>query len=110
MSVRLYEIAHARAGDKGNLNTVSVIAREERWYPLLCAGLTPDLVRRVLAERVRGPVEVHRMDNVHALVVVCARASDDTVTTSTHLDTHGKTLASVLLGAEIPEPAERGTK
>ena len=106
MSVRLHEIAHARAGDKGNLNTVSVIAREERWYPVLCAGLTPELVREVLAERVRGPVEVHRMDNVHALIVVCARASDDTVTTSAHLYTHGKTLASVLLGAEIAVPAQ----
>ena len=107
-SVRLHQIAHARAGDKGNLNTLSVIAREERWYPVLCAELTPERVGEALAERVRGPVEVHRMDHVRALVLVCARASDDTVTTSLHLDAHGKTLASVLLGTEVPVPPESG--
>lgn len=107
MSVVLREIAHTRAGDKGNLNTIAVIARQERWYPVLCAGLTPDLVREVLADRVRGPVEVHRMDEVHALIVVCARASDDTVTTSPHTDTHGKTLGSVLSAARVPFPGER---
>ena len=104
MSVRLYEIAHARAGDKGNLITLSVIALEERWYPLLCAGLTSELVRETLAHRVRGPVRIHRMDGLHALVVVCEREPEDTVTTSTHLDTHGKTLASVLLGARVAVP------
>jgi hypothetical protein len=98
----LREIAHARAGDKGNLNTIAVIAYEEHWYPALRAGLTAELVREVLADRVRGPVEVHRADHLHALIVVCARASDDTVTTSSYLDTHGKTLAAVLLGARIP--------
>lgn len=104
MNVRLHEIAHARAGDKGNLNTVSVIAREPRWYPVLCEVLTPERVRGVLADRMRGPLTVHRLDAVHALVLVFARSSEDTVTTSLHLDTHGKTLASLLLGAEVPLP------
>ncbi|MBR8743249.1 hypothetical protein [Nocardiopsis sp. MG754419] len=107
MSVPLREIAHARAGDKGNLNTIAVIAREEHWYPVLCEVVTPDLVREVLADRVRGPVEVHRVDGLRALIVVCARAWDDTVTTSVHLDTHGKTLAGRLLGARVALPGGR---
>ena len=106
MNVRLHEIAHARAGDKGNLNTISVIAREPRWYPVLCEELTQERVRAVLAERMRGPLTVHRMDSVHALVLVFARSSKDTVTTSLHVDTHGKTLASLLLGVEISLPPE----
>lgn len=108
MSIRLREIAHARAGDKGNLNTIAVIARQPRWYPVLCEGLTPERVRTALADRVRGPVSVHRLDTVHALVIVCTRSSEDTVTTSTHLDAHGKTLASVLLGTEVPAPPDSG--
>lgn len=106
MNVRLHEIAHARAGDKGNLNTISVIAREPRWYPVLCEELTQERVRAVLAKRMRGPLTVHRMDSVHALVLVFARSSKDTVTTSLHVDTHGKTLASLLLGVEISLPPE----
>ncbi|MBE2997726.1 hypothetical protein IDM40_03240 [Nocardiopsis sp. HNM0947] len=102
MNVRLRDIAHARAGDKGNLNTVSVIAREPRWYPVLCEALTTERVRGALADRMRGPLTVHRLDAVHTLVLVFARAPEDTVTTSLHLDTHGKTLATVLLGAEVP--------
>ncbi|WP_049572826.1 hypothetical protein [Nocardiopsis sp. SBT366] len=101
MSVPLYEIATARAGDKGNLNTISVVARDPRWYPVLLGELTPERVRAELGERFRGPVTVHRMDNVHALILVCARASDDTVTTSLYLDAHGKTLAAELLGMEV---------
>ena len=102
MNVRLHEIAHARAGDKGNLNTISVIAREPRWYPVLCEELTQERVHAVLAKRMRGPLTVHRMDSVHALVLVFARSSKDTVTTSLHVDTHGKTLASLLLGWRFP--------
>lgn len=110
MNVLLHEIAHARAGDKGNLNTVSVIAREPRWYPVLCEVLTPERVRGVLADRMRGPLTVHRLDPVHALVLVFARSSQDTVTTSLHLDTHGKTLASLLLGAVVPLPPGAGAR
>ncbi|GHD36859.1 AtuA-related protein [Nocardiopsis kunsanensis] len=110
MNVLLHEIAHARAGDKGNLNTLSVIAHEPRWYPVLCEALPPERVRRVLADRMRGPLTVHRLDTVHALILVFARSSQDTVTTSLHLDTHGKTLASLLLGAVIPLPPEAGAQ
>ncbi|MCK9870529.1 AtuA-related protein [Nocardiopsis dassonvillei] len=101
MSTVLRDVAHARAGDKGNLNTIAVIAYEPEWYPVLCAELTPDRVARALGGRVRGPVTVHRMDNVCALVLVCPRAGEDTVTTSLYLDAHGKSLASVLLGMEL---------
>jgi hypothetical protein len=50
---------------------------------------------------VRGPVTVHRRDNVCALVLVCPRAGEDTVTASLYLDAHGKSLASALLGTEL---------
>ena len=33
MKIRLHEIAHCRAGDKGNTSTLSVIAYDEAMYP-----------------------------------------------------------------------------
>lgn len=101
MRVRLYDIAHARAGDKGNLNTIAVIPYDPAWYGPLCAALTPDRVAAHLADRVAGDVVRHRLDNLPALIFVCPRAADDTVTTSLYLDAHGKSLSSALLELEL---------
>lgn len=110
MSVRLYDVAHARTGDKGNLNTIALIPYDPAWYPVLRETATPERVADFLGERVTGPVTVHRLDRLPALLLVCARAWEDTVTTSLYLDTHGKSLGSVLLGlplvaGETPWPA-----
>ena len=43
MKIRLHEIAHCRAGDKGNTSTLSVIAYDEAMYPLLCREVTGGL-------------------------------------------------------------------
>ncbi|PSK99353.1 hypothetical protein CLV63_10376 [Murinocardiopsis flavida] len=101
MKVRLHDVAHSRAGDKGNLNTLSLIPYDPDWYLVLCALATAEAVAAHLADRVVGPVVRHRMDGVHALIFVCPRDADDTVTSSLHLDTHGKSLSSALLQMEI---------
>ena len=43
--IRLIEIAHARSGDKGDAGNVGVIARDERYYPVLLEQLTTDAVK-----------------------------------------------------------------
>ena len=48
----LHAIAHGRAGDKGNVSNISVIAYEARVWPVLQTEVTEF---RVL-ERVPGPV------------------------------------------------------
>lgn len=101
MRVRLYDVAHSRAGDKGNLNSLSLIPYDPDWYPVLCTLVTEEAVAAHLADRVVGPVVRHRMDRVRALIFVCPRAADDTVTSSLHLDAHGKSLSSALLQMEI---------
>ncbi|MUL42593.1 hypothetical protein FZ103_15670 [Streptomonospora sp. PA3] len=106
MSVRLYDIAHARAGDKGNLITIAVIPYDPDRYPRLCSVLTAQRVADHLAERVAGDVVRHRLDNLPALIFVCPRAADDTVTTSLFLDSHGKSLGSALLELELEWDAE----
>jgi hypothetical protein len=101
MTVTLYDIAHARTGDKGTLNTVSLIPYDERWYPVLRELVTAELVAEHLRERYPGGVIRYEMDNVSTLIFVCRRLPGDTVTTSLYLDTHAKSLSSALLELKI---------
>ena len=44
MSVRVYDLAHSRAGDKGNTSNISVICYEEKDWEFLQRELTPERV------------------------------------------------------------------
>jgi hypothetical protein len=101
MKIRLHEIAHCRAGDKGNTSTLSVFARDEASYPLLCRALTAEAVRSHLWRNVKGTVTRYEMPNVAALQFVCQEALHGGVTTSLTIDPHGKCLSSELLELEI---------
>ena len=101
MRRKLHELAHARAGDKGDTLTLSLFALREADYPLLAAQVTADAVRRHLAHIVRGEVRRYELPNLHALQFVCERALDTGVTTSLALDPHGKSLSYALLELEI---------
>ena len=54
--MKLREIAHARAGDKGDTSNIAVIAYDERDYPLLERHVTAELVRAHLTGIVAGEV------------------------------------------------------
>ena len=97
MKRKLHELAHARAGDKGDTLTLSLFALREADYPLLAAQVTADAVRRHLAHVVRGEVRRYELPKLHALQFVCERALDTGVTTSLALDPHGKSLSYALL-------------
>ena len=56
MKIRLHEIAHCRAGDKGNTSTLSVIAYDEAMYPLLCREVTAEAVKAHLSRNIQGEV------------------------------------------------------
>jgi hypothetical protein len=104
MTVRLATIAHSRAGDKGALVTLSLIPYEPHHYPVLCRLVTAERVRAHLAGRIRGRVIRHEMPNLPALLFVCQRNPQDTVTASLYLDTHAKSLSSALLELSVDLP------
>ena len=52
--MKLREIAHSRTGDKGNTSNISVIAYDEKHYPLLLAQVTSARVRAHFAGVVEG--------------------------------------------------------
>lgn len=102
--MQLREIAHARAGDKGNIVTIAVIARHSEDYPTLEASLTVERVSAHFASIVARPVVRYALPSLSALNFVLTRPETEAVTRSLALDVHGKCLSSMLLAMEIEPP------
>ena len=99
--IKLYDIAHSRAGDKGNTLTLSLIPYNENDYELLCSTITAEKVKDHLKEIVQGEITRYELPNIASLLFVCKNALLTGVTTSLALDTHGKSLGYALLEMEI---------
>lgn len=107
MTLRVYDIAHGRAGDKGNTANVSAIAYEAEGWEILRRHLTPALVMAAFAHLAGGPVRRYELPKLQALNFVIENALGGGVTTTLSQDFHGKSLSSLLLAIELPnaEPA-----
>jgi hypothetical protein len=98
---KLYELAHCRAGDKGNTTILSLIAYRAEDFSLLQARVTVEAVKRHLAGIVKGDLVRYELPHLWALQFVGRDALAGGVTTSLALDAHGKSLSSALLEMEI---------
>jgi hypothetical protein len=98
---RLHEIAHCRAGDKGDTSILSLIAYRAEDYPLLAEQVTVDAVAAHLDGIVLGAIRRYELPGLWALQFVCESALGGGVTTSLALDAHGKSLSYALLEMEI---------
>jgi hypothetical protein len=101
--MKLRDIAHARAGDKGNTANISVIAFRAEDYPHLVRHVTVERVKTHFAGLVRGGVARYEMPNIGALNFVLQEALGGGVTRSLALDPHGKSLSSAILEMDIPD-------
>ena len=101
--MRLREIAHARAGDKGNISNIGVFAFRVNEYGRLAEFLTPALVAEHFGDVVRGRVVRYDLPKLAAFNFVLYDALGGGVTRSLALDAHGKCLSSVLLDIELPD-------
>jgi hypothetical protein len=99
--MKLRDIAHARAGDKGDTCNISLIAFDERDYPRLVERATADRVQALFGDVGRGGVTRYELPHLGALNFVLTRALGGGVTRSLFLDAHGKSLSSLLLDLEI---------
>lgn len=108
--VLLYEVAHARSGDKGDTVNVGVIARRPEWYPFLREQLTAERVKQHFGEMVKGRVERFEMPNLNALNFLLHEALDGGGTVSLMTDAQGKTFSTALLRMliEVPEDVAHG--
>jgi hypothetical protein len=104
MKIQLLKIAHARSGDKGDAANVGVIAREERYYPVIRKALTKAVVKRHYKGICFGPVERYELPNLWALNFVLHKTLGGGGTVSLKHDAQGKTLSSAMLRMIIDVP------
>lgn len=100
--MQLRDIAHSRAGDKGDISNISVIAYRIEDYALLERELTVERVRAHFAGVVQGEVVRYALPQLGALNFVMQRALGGGVTRSLALDAHGKALSGVMLDIQLP--------
>ena len=99
--MKLFDIAHSRAGDKGNTLMLSLIPYNEGDYELLRSSVTVKKVKDHLKEIVEGDIIRYELPNISALLFVCYNALSGGVTTSLAVDTHGKSLSYALLQMDL---------
>ncbi len=108
--MKLHEIAHARAGDKGDTSDLSVFAFDHRDFPRLVDQLTIERVRNHFANVARGEIERYVLPQLGAIKFVLHHALGGGVTRSLALDAHGKCYSSLLLDLELPDDDEAETQ
>ncbi|MFN5350161.1 MAG: hypothetical protein ACK5A0_11570 [Polaromonas sp.] len=102
--VLLRDIAYARAGDKGNRSTLSVIAYNIKDFPAIERLVTAERVKQHLSGIATGKVERYMLPQLGALNFVLHDALGGGVTRSLCLDAHGKCLGSAILSLALELP------
>jgi hypothetical protein len=101
VAVKLREIAHSRAGDKGDDSHLSLIVFDRRHFEAVRRQVTAERVEAWFGALVAGPVERYELPQLGALNFVLHRALGGGVTRSLSLDAHGKSRSSLLLEMEV---------
>jgi hypothetical protein len=95
--MRVGDIAAGRAGDKGDMLDLSLVARDQAAYEALCKALTPERLRPLLNRVVPGPVQRYDMPGLRALKFVLPQALPGGVYASLHPGLHWQKAAIWLL-------------
>ncbi|KAF5744361.1 hypothetical protein HS088_TW08G00964 [Tripterygium wilfordii] len=123
--IPLYNVAHSRAGDKGNDSNFSIIPHFPTDVERLKLIITPQWVKEVVStllntysfpdseamdERNRLAyenitVEVYEVKGIHSLNVVVRNILDGGVNCSRRIDRHGKTLSDLILSQQVVLPS-----
>ena len=105
--IKLHEIAHARAGDKGNTSNISVWVYDEGDYALVREQLTAARIKAEFPELIQGAVTRYELPQLGGLNFVLQDALEGGVNTSLGLDSHGKSWSFLVLGLTIEVPENR---
>lgn len=104
--VRLVDIAHARAGDKGNTLNIAVFVYRPEHYHWLVEHLTEEVVSQRFAHRQPLKVTRYCLPGLQGMNLVLEGVLEGGVNASSTLDRHGKSLSYLLLGMYLPAPGE----
>ena len=97
------DVAHARAGDKGNTSNVNVWVYDKVDFDLLKRSLTAERIKQAFPKLITGAVERHVMEHLGGLNFVLHGALEGGVNSSLNLDSHGKSWSYLILGMPLIE-------
>jgi len=100
----LYNIAHARSGDKGNRSNISLIPYDSDHYPVLLEQVTEEEVLKLFRSKGATAVSRYELPKLPALNFVIEDVLEGGVNESLNLDGHGKALSYLLLELTIEMP------
>jgi hypothetical protein len=100
-TVLLRDIAHARAGDKGDRSNVSLFVFDPRDYPAIKTQVTPERLKAAYPALLQGKVERFDLDPACGLNFVMDQALEGGVNESLNLDAHGKSWSFLLLALTV---------
>lgn len=103
--VLLHQLAHARAGDKGNHSNISLFAYRPQLYPVLVEQVTVERVTALFASRQPTRVRRYLLPRLEGMNFVLEDVLDGGVNESLNLDSHGKALSFLLLTLPVTVPA-----
>ena len=95
------DIAHARAGDKGNTSNVNIWVYDPADFALLKQNLTVERIKREFPGLMRGDVTRYVIEHLHGLNFVMHDALEGGVNASLNLDSHGKSWSYLILGLAL---------
>lgn len=99
--MKLWDIAHSRTGDKGNISNISLIVYDKKDYEMVKEKVTAEVVKAHFSNMVKGDVIRYELPQLGAFNFVMNDALGGGVTRTLSLDIHGKSLSSFLLDLEI---------
>lgn len=106
--VRLHEIAHARAGDKGEITNISLFPYDPAHLAVIDAQVTAEVVAERFGGVITGKVERHTVPGVGGFNFVLHGTRPGGVAAALQLDPHGKSLAFALLELDVDLDGEGG--
>lgn len=101
MNIPLARLAHSRAGDKGDVSNLSLIAWRAGDFATLAVQMTPERVRAHFHWLPLTRVDQYLLPDLAAINLVMHGALHGGVTRALAQDAHGKTLAGIPLELEI---------
>ena len=106
IEVPLHQVAHSRAGDKGNRLNMSLIPYRPELYPLLAEQVTAERVLELFRHRGATSCIRHDLPLIHSFNFVVDEVLEGGVNGSLNLDGHGKTNSFRLLSLTVTIPEE----
>jgi hypothetical protein len=100
------DIAHARAGDKGNTSNINVWVYDKADFALLKRTLTAERIKQAFPKLIIGAVELYEIEHLCGLNFVLHGALEGGVNSSLNLDSHGKSFSYLILGMPLADGDE----